>query len=168
MSIAKTDRLTIRKMTEKDAGFILTLLNEPAFLAFIGDKGVRNLDDATEYLQNKVIKSYRTMGFGPYLVERRPHEPVGICSLKKRPSLELPDIGFAFLKQYRGNGYATEATHAVLHYASVSLGINKLAAIASPDNDASICLLKKVGFRFQQKIELPQHDGKINYYTAEL
>lgn len=169
MSIAKTDRLTIRKLTEANASFILELLNEPAFLEFIGDKGVRSMEDAINYLRTEVLNSYRVNGFGPYLVElTAENEPVGICSLKKRELLPMPDLGFAFLERFRCNGYATEASLAILEYANQSLAIRKMAAITSPENKPSICLLKKIGFRFQKNIHLPEFEEVTKLFVAEI
>lgn len=169
MCIAQTERLTIRKLTEQDAEFILKLLNEPDFLKYIGDKKVRTHEDAIEYLQKEVIDSYQTNGYGPYLVERTDEQqPVGICSLKKREELSMPDLGFAFLKRHRSNGYATEASLAVMQYASSTLGINSISAITSPQNSASIGLLKKLGFQFQENIKLPGFETETKLFTAKI
>ncbi len=45
-----TPRLHLRRFAESDAPFTLTLLNDPDWLRFIGDKGVRTLADSTEEL----------------------------------------------------------------------------------------------------------------------
>ena len=55
----------IRRFTEADAEFILGLLNQPSFLRYIGDKGVRTIDDAVRYIQNGPIASYERVGYGP-------------------------------------------------------------------------------------------------------
>src|ERR1043166_1705838 len=155
MTILHTDRLFIRPMTVDDAPFILTLLNEPSFLRYIGDKKVRNLDDARQYILNGPIASYERHGFGLCLMElRESHTPVGMCGILKRDELPDPDIGFALLPDFCTKGLAFEAATAVLNDASERLGIERILAITSLDNEASINLLERLGFEFQEVIEL--------------
>src|SRR5579863_8231406 len=102
MNVIPTERLVLRHLDLNDDAFILELLNEPAFLRFIGDKGVRTLDDARDYISKGPIDSYRRFGFGLYLVSvRSGGTPVGICGLVKRDTLDDVDVGFAFLPQHR-------------------------------------------------------------------
>ncbi len=117
MKILETERLVLRRLTAGDAAFILELLNEPAFLENIGDRGARTLADARRYIARGPVASYRKFGFGLYLVELKDSgTPVGICGLLKRESLEDVDIGFAFLRRYWSQGYARESAAAVMHY----------------------------------------------------
>lgn len=115
MTILETERLTLQQLTPGNAPFILDLLNQPAFHKYIGDRGIRNRKGALEYLENGPMASYKHNGFGLYLVtETASHSSIGICGLKKREVLEIPDLGYAFLNKYRGHGYATEAGRAVI------------------------------------------------------
>ena len=89
MIVLETERLRLRRLSLDDAAFILKLLNEPSFLRFIGDKGVRTLDDARDYLREGPMASYERHGFGLYLVElKEKGDPMGICGLVKRDALE--------------------------------------------------------------------------------
>lgn len=156
MIIATTERLIIRTFDTHDAAFILALLNEPAWLRYIGDKQVRNEEDAINYIHNVPLKSYRDNGFGLWKVELKDSgEPVGMCGLIRREALRHEDIGFAFLAAHNGKGYASEAAHAVIEYARTALGFHKLLAIANEDNDRSIRLLEKLGFAYQRHITMP-------------
>src|SRR5690349_22993850 len=151
MTVLETKRLSLRRLTVDDAEFILTLLNEPAFLRYIGDKKVRNLDDARQYIINGPRASYERHGFGLYMVELRDsHTPIGMCGLIKRDELPDADIGFAFLPDYWNKGFALEAATAVLNDARERLKLKRVLAIVNPDNDASIRLLEKLGLRFQR------------------
>src|SRR5436190_17827308 len=101
MSSLETDRLRLRRLTLDDAPFILRLVNEPAWLQFIGDKGVRDLDGACRYLRKGPLELYERFGFGPLAVELKADAtPIGICGLLKRESLPEVDIGFAFFPAY--------------------------------------------------------------------
>ena len=96
--VIETPRLALHRLTTDDADFILELLNEPSFLRYIGDKGVRTREDACQYILAGPMASYDRFGFGLYRVERKDSgEPIGMCGLLKRESLEDVDVGFAFL-----------------------------------------------------------------------
>jgi RimJ/RimL family protein N-acetyltransferase len=151
MSVLETERLNLRGFTFDDAPFILTLLNDPAFLRFIGDKKVRTLEDARQYMANGPMASYAQHGFGLNLVELKDSQtPIGMCGLLKREDLPDPDIGFAFLPDFRSKGFAFEAASAVLNDARERLKLNRFLAIVNPDNDASINLLEKLGMKFER------------------
>ena len=151
MLVIESERLLLRPFTLDDAPFVLTLLNEPSFLHFIGDKQVRNLEDARQYILTGPIASYQQNNFGLLLVELRDAPtPIGMCGLLKREDLPDPDIGFAFLPDYWGRGFAFEAATAVMKDARKRLNLNQILAIVNPDNDASIKLLKRLGLRFDR------------------
>jgi len=150
MTSLQTQRLLLRQFAVDDAEFILTLLNEPSFLRYIGDKKVRNLDDARQYILNGPVASYERNGFGLYLVELRDSQtPIGMCGLLKREELADPDIGFALLSDFWNKGFAFEASTVVLNDARERLKLQRILAITSLDNDASINLLQQLGFTFE-------------------
>lgn len=146
-----TARLKIRPLTLADAPFVVTLLNDPAFIRNIGDRGVRSETDARDYLTAGPLASYVEHGFGLNAVELSSgHEPIGICGLLQRIELPSPDIGFAFLPPYRAQGYAFEAAAAVKADAQERHGIDTILAIVNPDNAPSIRLLERLGFEFER------------------
>lgn len=147
----ETARLRIRRLTPADGPFIVLLLNDPAFLKYIGDRGVRTVDDAIAYIDNGPVSSHARFGFGLDAVEDlRTGEPMGICGLLRRDELDAPDIGFAFLPPFRGRGIAGEAATAVLDDAASRLAIARVLAIVQADNAPSIALLERLGFRFER------------------
>ena len=154
VKVLQTERLALRELTVDDAAFIRELVNEPSWIRFIGDRGVRSVDDARAYLEKGPIAMYARFGFGLWAVElKETGEAAGLCGLIKRDALEDVDIGFAFLPRFWGRGYALESAQAVLAYGREILGLDRIVAITSPDNDASIRLLEKIGLRFEQTIE---------------
>lgn len=149
----ETERLRIRRFGLDDAPFVLELINDPDWHRFIGDRGVRTLEGARGYIEKSLLALYAKLGFGLDLVElKETGEPVGMCGLIKRDTLEHVDIGFAFLPAARGQGYAYESAVAVRDYAVGELGLERLVAITSPDNDASGKLLQKLGFEYKETI----------------
>lgn len=168
MTVVETERLTLRRLEAGDAEFILGLLNDPSFLRFIGDKGVRTLDDARQYIANGPIASYERFGFGLYLTERsEDRAPIGICGLLKRDSLDDVDVGFAFLPRFWAKGYAFEAASAVLAYGRNVLGLRRIVAITSPDNESSIRLLEKLGMRFESMVRLSEDGSELRLFASD-
>ena len=143
-----SSRLIMRPFCDGDRAFIVELLNEHAFIRYIGDKGVRNGDDAARYLELGPFTSYRTHGFGMLAVEEAgDNATVGMCGLIWRENQDCPDIGYAFLSRYHGLGYATEAASTVLRHAHDVLAIPRVLAFVDPENERSISLLVKLGMR---------------------
>jgi len=153
-TVLETDRLVLRQLTTDDAGFILQLVNDPSFIANIGDRGIRTRDDAVTYLLNGPIASYERHGHGLCLVALKTTlVPIGICGLLKRVQFDDVDLGYAFLPDFWYQGFAAESATAMLDFARTSLKVPRTLALVSPDNARSIRLLEKLGFSF---IELRQ------------
>jgi RimJ/RimL family protein N-acetyltransferase len=168
MKILETERLVLRRLSSNDAEFILELLNQPSFLRYIGDKGVRTTEDAARYIQTGPIASYERFGFGLYLVElKETGVPIGMCGLLKRDMLPDADVGFAFLPDYWSQGYAFEAASGVMSYGREVLGLQRIVAITSLDNDASIRLLEKIGLKFEGLIKPSEEMGEVRLFATD-
>lgn len=164
MQVAQTPRLILRQLTPEDASFILVLLNTQGFIDNIGDKGVRTLQDAKDYIANGPAISYREHGFGLFAVVLAENGfPIGICGLIKRPTLAHVDLGYAFLPQHWGKGYAFEAAAASLELGK-TLGIERIVAIVSPHNQASKALLSKLGMKFETQLQLTPNDAPVELF----
>jgi RimJ/RimL family protein N-acetyltransferase len=167
-SVIETERLTLREFSTDDAPFILRLLNEHSFVRFIGDKGVRNLEDARHYILNGPVASYAQNGFGLFLVYLKANQtPLGMCGLLKREVLEDVDIGFAFLPEFWNKGYALEAAAGVMSYAKNVLKLPRIVAITNKDNDASGKLLEKLGLHFDRLIKLPGDKEELRLFVTQ-
>lgn len=163
MYLLNTARLQLRELTnsDEDALFTLTLLNDKDFHRFIGDRGVRTLQDARDYIEKGPRAMYRRHGFGMYRVELKDGTPIGQCGLIRRDGLDDVDIGFAFLPAYRGQGYALEAARAVMAWGKKTVGLQRIVAIAAPDNLDSIRLLEKLDLKKEGLVTLPGGDEEI-------
>jgi RimJ/RimL family protein N-acetyltransferase len=167
--VIETDRLVVRRLTVEDAPFILRLLNEPSFLQHIGDRGVRNLADAKQYILSGPVASYEAHGFGLFLVElKESHHPIGICGLLKREALDDVDLGFAFVPESWSKGYAFESASATLAYARDTHHLKRIVAITSPENVASINLLVKLGFFFDRMVLMPGDKAEVKLFARRL
>ena len=165
-AVLETERLVLRRLSRGDAPFLLELLNEPSFLRYIGDKGVRTEADARRYVETGPLASYERFGFGLLRVElKESGEPIGMCGLLKRDALPDVDVGFAFLPRFWSKGYAFESASAVLAHARDALGLRRVLAITSPDNEASIRLLGKLGFRFERMARVPEDGPEVRLFA---
>lgn len=167
--IAETERLQLREFVLSDADFIIALLNSPGWLKFIGDRNIKTTVQAEAYLQNGPINSYLQNGFGLYMVQlKKTATPLGMCGLIKRDALPYPDLGFAFLPQFTGRGYAFEAAKACVAHAKASSHNPTLCAITDTFNQASQSLLSKLGFRFTKKIKLKDEENELDFFSMQL
>ena len=150
-SILETERMSLREFNTTDATFIIQLLNSKGWLKFIGDRHIKTIEQAENYLTNGPVKSYSVNGFGLSMVElKNTHIPIGMCGLIKRDNLPDIDIGFAFLEEFMGNGYAFEIAQATINFAKENLQKETILAITLPTNVRSINLLKKIGMKFEK------------------
>ena len=164
----ETKRLILRRVTLHDAGFMLSIWNDPAFVQNVGDRGIRTPEEAESALKENVFSLYEERGYGPYCMSlRKDGTPVGICGLFRRDNLDYPDIGFAVLPDYCGLGLAGEAAEAVVEHAR-DLGIEYLTAIVSPQNAASIGLIRKLGLNFERAVKMPGDEHEISLYGMKL
>jgi RimJ/RimL family protein N-acetyltransferase len=166
MKILETERLALRHMTVEDAEFFLELINSPGWLANIGDRGRRTVEEAAQYIADVYVPSYAKNGFGFYVVElKETGEPLGISGLIKRDSLPDVDIGFAFLERHWGRGYAAESAAAVLDYGLNVLNIPRIVAITKQTNDASGRVLERIGLKFERLIKLAEFESEEKLYS---
>ncbi len=164
MSIGQTSRTIIRKIELTDAPFFVELMNSPPFLRYIGDRNVRNEADAAKYLTNGMLKSYEQFGYGYYVVRTLDEQPIGICGFLKKSFLDNVDFGFAFLPEYQGQGFGSEAGEATLQYGIQQYAFKALDAVTVPANRPSIGLLQKLGFAFQSERLQPETEEQLLIY----
>jgi len=165
----ETSRLQIRWLDFDDAEFIFQLVNDPDWIRFIGDKGVSNLDDARNYIKTGPMEMYRKHGFGLNRVALKENDKaIGICGILQRETLSEVDLGFAFLSEFRRQGYAFEASEAVLEHGLTILGLQRIAAILSPLNMISANLLGKLGFSFERYYQAKPDTDILDLYAINL
>jgi ribosomal-protein-alanine N-acetyltransferase len=162
----QTDRLLLEHFSLEDCGFILRLLNEPSFIENIGDKGVRDLQGARAYLRDGPVASYAANGFGLFRVSlKQSGDCIGMCGLISRKILDDVDIGYGFLPEFWGQGYAIESAEAVMRYAREQLGLKRIVAVVSPGNTSSVKLLHKLGMQYSGKIRMADNEPEIDFFA---
>ncbi|KQN97996.1 MULTISPECIES: GNAT family N-acetyltransferase [Stenotrophomonas] len=168
--LIETERLRLRLLRDDDAdaAAMLELLNDPGFHRYIGDRGIRTLEQARDCVRDGPLASYSRHGYGMYAVERRSDGVwLGNAGLVHRAALPHPDIGYALLERHAGQGYALEAARAVLGHARGSLGLGALCAIVAQGNARSVALLEKLGFRAAGTTRLPGKEEELLLFFNE-
>lgn len=157
---AQSARVRLEILTTADAKWVLALLNEPSFIAFIGDKQVRSEADAKLYLQQGPLRSYQQHGVGLCKAIRiDTNSPIGLVGLLQRDYLAEPDLGYALFPAHGGQGLAYEAAQLVLATTPVAA----VSAIVNANNEASIRLLQKLGFAHVGKLTTPEQQAVQHY-----
>ena len=165
MQITETKNLLLRLPEISDAASIVKLMNQPDCVKYIGDRNIKNIEDAENYITEKYLTLFKTYGFCLYIVcQRESNTVVGLCGLIKREELEDVDIGFAILTDYQGNGYVSEAAMAVKNHAFDTLGLKRLVGITDKLNKGSIRVLEKIGMTFENHLKLNNEDKEIKLY----
>ncbi|MEJ6001611.1 GNAT family N-acetyltransferase [Paucibacter soli] len=160
MEVLRTERLRLRWFTLDDAPQLLALLNEPGWISNISDPGVRDLAQARDWMQSRLLDHYWKLGHGFWALERLADgEFLGLCGVFKRDALEHPDVGYALLERHQGQGYAREAAAASLRYAHEVLGLDCVQAIIAPHNQASARVLLAIGMQEQGQRQVAGYDG---------
>ena len=161
----ETARLTLRRIEPDDASFLVGLLNQPSFLANIGDKGVRNDEDARRYMREGPMAMYEAFGYGLWHVARRSDGmPLGMCGLLRRDILPDTDVGYAFLPEFWGQGYAFEAADASVRHGAGKFGLKRIIGVVSEGNLPSIRVLEKLGMKFERMYPMRPDEPEVRLY----
>jgi len=160
--VLETERLQLRKLTLDDAGLMLAIWNDPAFLRHVGDRGIRTTEQAEEAMRAGAMHLYEAYGYGPYRIALKGDDTaVGICGLFRRDGLDEPDIGYSTLPDFCGQGYGYEAGGLALAFAFDELNLHRVTSTIFSYNERSIALFEKLGFRREGVFrEFLQRDGR--------
>lgn len=164
----ETERLVLRPVSPEDAEFILDLYSRPKFIKYIGDRNLKTVSDAAEYIKNRFLPQFEKRGFGNYLIlTKEGNRKIGGAGIFEREGLDIADIGFSLLEEFEGNGYAYEAALKVKSIGMHDFGLPKISAITAKDNNASQKLIEKLGLKFRNMITLPGDGEELMYYETE-
>lgn len=166
--IYETERLVIRAISLEDKDLIFELYTSPKFIRYIGDRGIKTVEDAENYIKNRFLPQLDKVGYGNYvLITKDGNEKVGAVGIFEREGLDVVDIGYSLLERFEGNGYAYEGAQKVKSIGMDGFGLSKLSAIISKDNLSSQKLIEKLGLKFKKYVTLPGDTEELNYYETE-
>ncbi|MGL6039376.1 MAG: GNAT family N-acetyltransferase [Soonwooa sp.] len=166
----ETERLILKPTDLEDVDFIFELMNTPKWIEYIGDRNIKTQNDAKQYIIDRHLPNFEKNGFGSYtLILKENGSKIGSSGLFKRESLEVVDIGFAFLPEYEGKAYGYESSKKILEAAKNEFGLKKISAITLPSNIASQKLIEKLGLRYQKMVKpFAEDDEELMYYEMDL
>jgi RimJ/RimL family protein N-acetyltransferase len=155
----ETTNLILRRFTLDDAEAWLPLISLPEIIRYTGDTPASSVDEAREVLRTRPLCDYAVHGYGRMaVIEKASGRLVGFSGLKYVAELDEVDIGYRFLPDCWGKGYATENARAVMEQGAREHGIHRVVGTVHPDNPASGRVLEKLGLRFKRVLE-PDDDG---------
>lgn len=165
----ETERLILRPTSENDSDFIFELLNTPKWLKYIGDRDVKTVENAREYIHKKMTPQLERLGFSNYtLITKQDNKKIGTCGLYDREGIEGIDIGFAFLPKYEKKGFAFESSNKLKEVAFSEFGFKTISAITTKDNISSQKLLERLGLKFIKTTKIPNDDEELLLYKIEI
>ncbi len=164
----ETERLLIRPMSLEDADLIFEMYNMPRFIKFIGDRHIKTISDAENYIKDKFLPQFERVGFGNYLIVlKEGNQKIGAVGIFEREGLDVVDIGFSVLEKFEGKGLMFEAAQKIKSVGMEDFGLNKISAITVKDNFSSQKLIERLGLKFQKYVTLPNENEELMYYETE-
>ncbi|WP_131535846.1 GNAT family N-acetyltransferase [Pedobacter nototheniae] len=163
---AETERLLLRELLPEDINGLLQLDSDPEVHQYLGQKTISTIEESSQNL-NYIRQQYIDNGIGRWaVIEKQTNQFIGWSGLKLITDLtnghiNYYDLGYRFIKEYWGKGYATESAKASISYAFNQLNANEVYAIADIDNLASIKILEKLGLK---RVNIFQYDGKPHHW----
>lgn len=164
----ETERLTLQPTSEEDAAFIFELVNTPKWLANIGDRNVKSVEEAKAYIKDKMTPQLKKLGYGNYtLIRKLDNTKIGTCGLYDREGLEGIDIGFALLPAYENMGFGLESASKLKDVGIKKFNIKLISAITTKENIASQKLIEKLGLKFIKIVKIPNDEEELLLYSRE-
>ena len=154
-------RIIISELKADHSAFILELVNSSGWKEFIGERNVHSTEDAKIYIIN--ILANDNIKYHVISIKSK-DIPIGIVTFIKRDYLDHHDIGFAFLPEYSGHGYAFEASKHLLDIYKLTHPI--ILATTKTSNKKSIKLLEKLGFLYSHDINQSTEDDPLIVYQV--
>lgn len=164
----ETERLLIRPFTADDAEAYWPLVSDPAVLRYVGEPALTSIAAVRELLETHPLRDYSLHGYGRMAcIERDTGRLIGFSGLKYLDDMNETDIGYRFLPEAWGKGYATERAAAIIARQSVAFDLLRVIGLVEPENDGSVRVLKKLGLRFERRLADAAH-GDLDLYAVAL
>ena len=142
----QTERLRLRLFTLADVQIMFELNSDPEIIKYAEATPARDLQEARQRLEQGPLADYEKYGYGRFAVElKETGNVIGFCGIKYLPEIDLPEVGYRYLKEYWGRGIGTEAARVCVEFARDDLKIKKLIALILPENTGSIKVAEKLG-----------------------
>lgn len=159
--ILKSERLILRQFFKDDEPYIFKLHNDADVMKYISsNKGHYSHEECREFITRQIKYYASHPGLGIWAaVNKSKGEFIGWVALKDLDNSEYIEVGYRLLKEHWGKGYATDATKALINYGFNKLDLDKITAVALPENKASTNVMQKAGMKYV---------GIKKYYNADV
>jgi len=164
----ETNRLLMRDLMDEDVDDMFAMDSDADVHTFLGNKPISSLEEAQKYIDT-VKKQYIQNGIGRWaVVEKESGKFIGWSGFKYITDeiggrKNFYDLGYRFIKNYWGKGYATETAVASLNHGFAKLGYNIICGMADVEHKASNTILKKIGLIKRNEFT---YDGALhNFYS---
>jgi RimJ/RimL family protein N-acetyltransferase len=132
-------------MRPEDAAQLHVMYSDPTTLEYISSSPHRTIDDTLAGIARR-SEHQEEHGFALWsVVERASGRVVGDCGLQMLEGGPEVELGYKLARDARGRGYATEAARAWIEHGFRELALERIVAVAWPDNVASRRVMEKVG-----------------------
>jgi len=163
MANLTTDRLTLRPFQAGDAALKHRLIGDLRVFFWRTEPGT--LEEAEEWVARDIDRQ-TAKGLGSWAVfEKSNGDFVGQVILQELPETGEPEIGYHFVPEAQGHGYATEAALELLRHGFIGLNLPRIVAVVLPDNLPSQKVMKKLGLRYEK--DIMKADMRHNYFAFE-
>jgi len=161
--IIETNRLQLRLFEQSDVEQLYLLYSDPEVMRYM--RGTRTREQAEKHIQD-FAQQYAKTGFTLWAVEQKTDgQFVGRVGLWHLDGTQEVELGYVIAKPHWGKGIATEASVACLDLGFRRLALEFIAAIAVPENSASLRVMSKLGFKFVR--EDRYYDMDVLYHRLE-
>lgn len=146
--VLETKRLRLRPPNPNDLQNIYRLGSNPAVMKYISKGKTQSFEEAKADLEKRISFSNDKLGYW-ILEDKEQRQFIGWLALKPLDNSNEIEIGYRFLEEMWGKGFATEGSKRLLKYAFNELHLKQVVAIAIEENRASTRVMEKLGMHFQ-------------------
>lgn len=161
----ETERLVFRRLTWNDLDEMVAMRSDPEVARYIGGEKARTREFNETWLQF-YLDCYDKFGYGTMATVYKPNNKlIGWCGLQPLEDTGETEVGYGFVKEYWGRGLGEEAARAWLDYGFSVAGLERIVAVAVPENKGSRRIMEKCGMKYE-KTERHYGDNLVFYAVA--
>lgn len=159
----ETPRLRLRQFTFDDTDELYRIYSHPELFQYMSNEKPLSWEETREVI-NSITENWQQHHFGVWAVVYKKHQKlIGHCGLKFLENTPEIQIGYLLLKSYWGRGLGTEAASSVLKYGFEVAKIERIVAVAKPENIASRRVMEKVGLKYKK--DAYYYNNDVVYYS---
>lgn len=144
----ETERLRMRKLTPEDLPWLIDMRSDPDVYKYLGGWKMQNPEAVTKRFET-YLNWYKDPGFAQCLMElKTTGEKIGCSGLQPLEDTGEIEVGYNLKKEYWRQGYGEECARGWMKYGFESLGLERIVAVAMPENTGSWRIMEKSGMKY--------------------